>query len=123
MKRILLALLVALLGAMACSKKEAVIYNGCKGSWLRIRFGDQVLFQRLEYGREESIETVRFLAGRSTSFQLVAVGFSLRDNTPLGSTSQWFTIRNSSGSFTSPSLPSWNITSLTDSASGSGCEK
>ncbi len=126
MKKIPMAvwLLLVLLSSDCSSRRQFVIYNGCKGSWVRIREGKTVLFERIEYGREEPLETSGFIGDTGRTVELVAVGYSLRDNHPMGEASNLLYVPGRSGSLTAPSdLPTWNITWLYSSDSNSGCER
>lgn len=127
MKKLVSAALVAaaLASAAACTKQEAVIYNGCKGSWVYIQQGSRIVVDRLNYGESTGLKTSWFADnGDTRRMELVAVGFRLSDNSPMGAARQTFQVGNSGG-LTGPSdnLPSWNITSLRDSARGNNCER
>lgn len=126
MKRVLVSVfLLVLFASSACSgRRQFVVYNGCKGSWVRIREGASVLIERLEYGAEAPLETSRFVGDNGRTIELIAVGFSLRDNRPLGSATQSVYVSGRSGSVTAPSdLPTWRINYLSSSDSGGGCER
>ena len=118
-------LLVLVVGAVgSCTKREGVIYNGCKGSWVFIQEGTKILVDRLDYGSTVGISASWFVNdGRSSRVILVAVGRSIATGKPMGATSKDYYITGGYGGPTSASsLDDWNITSLFDSAFNNGCE-
>ena len=123
-KMVSLALLAVLIASGCSGRRQFVIYNGCKGSWVRIREGTSVLVERLEYGKEVPLETGRFVGDNGRRIELIAVGYSLKDEHPMGSATNSIYISGRDGGFTAPSdLRSWEITYLYDSASNNGCER
>jgi hypothetical protein len=129
MKKLVFAAMFAALlaGAAACTKQEAVIYNGCKGSWVQILQGSKVRVGRLDYGQATSFQSSWFVDNGDTyRIELVAVGYRQSDSSPMGAARERFSLGGGgSGDFTGPSddLPSWNITYLRDSATGNNCER
>ena len=120
MKKLTTLLFLVMLTA-ACSNKPFVIYNGCKGSWLRVRDGrGTLLLERLEYGKE-GVPDLEGQAGRNV--ELIALGFELGSDRPLGSATTSRYIPNSnSGVITGPTqMQPWEVTSLSSSDSNGGC--
>lgn len=114
MKRYVLAALILL--SMGCERRF-IIYNACKGSWVKVREGrGEYIVDRLPYGQSAAPD-IRGASGRSV--ELLAEGFSLRDNRPLGYSSTTIYIPKG-GSITGPSqIRSWEITWLYPE----GCER
>lgn len=119
MKRFLL--LVFVLSLCACTQRPLIIHNNCKGSWVRVREGDNILIQRLDYGQEVEVEVEGY---RGRTMYLYANGFRLSDNKPLGGVETTRTIPNSGGFITSPSdIEPWQINYLITTDSEGGCQR
>lgn len=125
-KIVLAALLAAALATVwACTKQESVIYNGCKGSWVKILQGTKVRLDRLDYGQPAGFQSSWFVDNGDTyRIELVAVGYRLSDNSPMGAARRSFYLGGGNSNPAGPSndLPSWNITQLFDSANNNNCE-
>lgn len=114
----------ALALSSACERRmDLVIYNACKGSWVTVVDGrGRELVRQLGYGQEAAVD-VRGYSG--TTIYLLATGYSLDGNRPLGSATDSRHIPRIYGS--SPTGPSqlqpWRITSLQSTDRNGGCQR
>ena|SRR3989344_6806583 len=121
MTRGLLVILVAL--AVEGCAQPLVIYNGCNGSWVRVHDGrGQLLIDRLDYGLETTVDVDGY---RGSTIQLLAAGFELKTNRPLGSATTSRHIPNSGGgTIVGPSqLYAWQILNLYTTDPKGGCRR
>lgn len=117
--RLLLVLLVALV-ASAC-ERPLMVYNGCNGSWVRVHDGrGNLLVEKLVYGQERELDVRGYAGG---NIELLAVGFDLNNNRPLGSATTSRYIPNRSGSYGPTQMHPWEITSLYTSDPNGGCQR
>ena len=122
MRKQLIVLAFVVVALSGCSARPFVIYNGCKGSWVRVRDGrGDILVSRLDYGNETPVDLRKAYPGRLV--ELLAVGFSLRDGRPLGSASTSVYVPDYGGPITGPSqLQPWEISYLYTTDQKGGCE-
>lgn len=115
---------VLLMVATGCTRTSSlVIYNGCNGSWVRVHDGlGQSLVSRLDYGQEVAVDVEGY---RGSTVQLLAAGFDLTTNRPLGSavTTRHFPY-NGGTVVTGPSqVQSWQIMHLSTTDPKGGCRR
>lgn len=104
-------------------ERPFVIYNGCNGSWVRVVDGrGNLLVEHLNYGLESGVDVGGFAGG---NIELLASGYDLQSNRPLGSaTTSRYIPHSSGGSPMSPSqLQPWQITYLQTTDPNGGCRR
>lgn len=121
-KFVLLALTA--LAVSACDR-PMMVYNGCNGSWVRIHDGrGRLLVSRLPYGQEAELDVQGY---QGSSIELLAAGFELGTDRPLGSTRTTRSIPWSGGfggNVAGPSqMQSWQISSLQTTDPNGGCRR
>ena len=118
-----LAILVLVAAFMAaCTPRDAVVYNGCSGSWIRVDDGKgRVLADRINFGQEGIVDIQGY---QGSSVTLFAAGFDLFNNRPLGSAQSSVHIPRWNGSGSGPDqFRVWEVTYLYSSESNSGCRR
>ena len=108
--------------SMIFSPPEMVISNSCNGSWLEVRDGEgKVIAPRIDYGQSQGIDA-KWYSG--ATMYLVATGYEIGSNRPLGSASTSVYIPQSSGGPTGPSqITPWQVMYLQTSDPNGGCRR
>jgi hypothetical protein len=109
MKKAFLAILV--LAGAGCGNRPFVVVNDCGGSWVQVLDGrGRVLAERIDFGRNATVD-LGGLAGQRV--ELVAQGYDLVTNKPLGSVTTDRYIPTTGGMFTGPDqIQPWQVNYL-----------
>ncbi len=124
MKKMLLAFVAIVVFAAMCGcerKRDLVVYNACAGSWVEVQDGrGRMLIPYLPFGQSAAVDISGYSGSR---VELLALGFDLETNEPLGSANTSRYIQDTYGSsITGPSqLDPWEIRHLRSSGGSRGC--
>lgn len=122
-KLFLVAFMVLTTSVTVACDRPMMVYNGCGGSWVRVHDGrGNLLIDRLNYGLESAVDVDGY---EGSTIELLAAGFDLKTNKPLGSAVTSRSIPYSGfGTMVGPSqIPPWQITSLYTTDSDGGCRR